>query len=104
MSENPMYELQQLIDAQPGICELCQADCERERQLCDECDETLSLERDRPCRNCNLGVKVEIRKGQKVHRYRQQIDKMHDVWEERFEPCTAKEKHGRPNARNHHSR
>lgn len=41
---NPAEEIQQMFDAQPGICELCQADCERERQLCDDCDEILVLE------------------------------------------------------------
>lgn len=39
------------------------------------------------CRNCALGVSVEMRDGKWVHRYRQQ-NKAKNRWHIKFEECT----------------
>jgi len=41
------------------------------------------------CRNCKLGVKIEIRKGKRMHRYRQQ-NKAKTRWSTKFEECLNK--------------
>jgi hypothetical protein len=46
------------------------------------------------CPRCAAGVAVEVRKGKRVHRYRQQIDKQHDTWKTIFEECHGTGKRG----------